>query len=130
MNFKLDTKEKFTSILMEEIDINANKAENLAAVCMPYLNNSVKNIILNLSNVVTIQEDATTILLKLQQIFYEKNASFVICCLQNAVENSLENYEVLEFLNVTPTESEAWDIVQMEEIERELLDSEDIEFEA
>lgn len=130
MNFKLDTKEKFTSILMEEIDINANKAENLAAVCMPYLNNSVKNIILNLSNVVTIQEDAATILLKLQQIFYEKNASFVICCLQNAVENSLENYEVLEFLNVTPTESEAWDIVQMEEIERELLDSEDIEFEA
>ncbi|HMZ46468.1 MAG TPA: STAS domain-containing protein [Chitinophagaceae bacterium] len=130
MNFKLDTKEKFTSILIEEIDINANKAENLAAVCMPYLNNSVKNIILNLSNVVTIQEDATTILLKLQQIFYEKNASFVICCLQNAVENSLENYEVLEFLNVTPTESEAWDIVQMEEIERELLDSEDIEFEA
>jgi len=130
MNFKLDTKEKFTSILMEEIDINANKAENLAAVCMPYLNNSVKNIILNLSNVVTMQEDAANIILKLQQTFYEKNASFVICCLQNAVENSLENYEVLEFLNVTPTESEAWDIVQMEEIERELLDSEDIEFEA
>jgi hypothetical protein len=25
-------------------------------------------------------------------------------------------------MNVTPTESEAWDIVQMEEIERELLD--------
>lgn len=130
MNFKLDTKEKFTSILIEEIDINANKAENLAAVCMPYLNNSVKNIILNLSNVVTMQEDAANIILKLQQTFYEKNASFVICCLQNAVENSLENYEVLEFLNVTPTESEAWDIVQMEEIERELLDSEDIEFEA
>jgi hypothetical protein len=27
-------------------------------------------------------------------------------------------------MNVTPTESEAWDIVQMEEIERELLDNE------
>jgi len=25
-------------------------------------------------------------------------------------------------MNVTPTESEAWDMVQMEEIERELLD--------
>ena len=24
-------------------------------------------------------------------------------------------------MNITPTESEAWDIVQMEEIERELL---------
>jgi len=29
---------------------------------------------------------------------------------------------------MTPTESEAWDIVQMEEIERELLDSDDMEF--
>ena len=27
-------------------------------------------------------------------------------------------------MNVTPTESEAWDIVQMEEIEREFLDEE------
>jgi hypothetical protein len=31
-------------------------------------------------------------------------------------------------MNITPTESEAWDIVQMEEIERELLDSDDMEF--
>ena len=31
-------------------------------------------------------------------------------------------------MNTTPTESEAWDIVQMEEIERELLDSDDMEF--
>jgi hypothetical protein len=30
----------------------------------------------------------------------------------------------LELMNVTPTESEAWDIVQMEEIERELLGDE------
>jgi hypothetical protein len=29
--------------------------------------------------------------------------------------------ELLDQLNVVPTESEAWDIVQMEEIERELL---------
>ncbi len=33
----------------------------------------------------------------------------------------LEENELLEVMNVTPTVSEAWDIVQMEEIERELL---------
>ena len=33
----------------------------------------------------------------------------------------LDEKELLELMNVTPTESEAWDIVQMEEIERELL---------
>ena len=29
-------------------------------------------------------------------------------------------------MNVTPTESEAWDIVQMEEIERELMDGDNL----
>jgi hypothetical protein len=33
--------------------------------------------------------------------------------------------DLLELMNVTPTESEAWDIVQMEEIERDLLGGED-----
>ena len=33
----------------------------------------------------------------------------------------LEQKELLEFMNVTPSESEAWDILQMEEIEREFL---------
>jgi len=35
----------------------------------------------------------------------------------------LADCELLELLNVTPTVSEAGDIVNMEEIERELLDS-------
>jgi anti-anti-sigma regulatory factor len=48
----------------------------------------------------------------------------VICNLQPAVEQLLEQNELLELMNVTPTESEAWDIVQMEEIERELLGDE------
>jgi len=34
---------------------------------------------------------------------------------------ALDHDNLLELLNTTPTESEAWDIVQMEEIERELL---------
>ena len=38
--------------------------------------------------------------------------------------------EIAEILNITPTESEAWDIVQMEEIERELLDGDDVNFES
>ena len=52
----------------------------------------------------------------------------MICGLQPATEQFLDDKGVLEMLNVTPSESEAWDIVQMEEIERELLDSDDMEF--
>jgi len=45
----------------------------------------------------------------------------VICEVQKPVEEFLDKNELLELMNVTPTESEAWDIVQMEDIERELL---------
>ena len=39
----------------------------------------------------------------------------------------LTNMDGFEVMNVTPTESEAWDIVQMEEIERELMEGFDEE---
>ena len=45
----------------------------------------------------------------------------MICALTEPGEAVFERLELMEVINVTPTESEAWDIVQMEEIERELL---------
>ena len=61
-------------------------------------------------------------LVKTQQKFYDNNASFVICEMQKPVEEFLDSVNLLEMINSTPTESEASDIVQMEEIERELMD--------
>jgi anti-anti-sigma regulatory factor len=64
-------------------------------------------------------------LVNVQQKFYEQNASFVICELQPAVEDFLDKEDLLELMNITPTESEALDIIQMEEIERELMQDEE-----
>jgi hypothetical protein len=41
------------------------------------------------------------------------------------VEDFLDTHDLLEMMNCTPTVSEAGDIVQMEEIERDMLDEED-----
>jgi hypothetical protein len=44
-----------------------------------------------------------------------------LCCLNDSVKKQMIDVsESLEYA-ITPTESEAWDIVQMDEIERELL---------
>lgn len=68
-------------------------------------------------------DDAAAIaLVNIQQKFYENNASFVICELQKTVEKFLDEKGMRETMNTAPTESEARDIVQMEEIEREFLD--------
>ena len=121
MEVKIDTKEKFTVVTPIMPELSANIAAEIAISCADQLQKQVKNVILNLQSVSTLDENAAEILSELQQKFYETNASFVICSLQPTVEETLEKLELLELLNITPTETEAWDIVQMEEIERELL---------
>jgi len=128
MEFKIDTKEKFTVIELLEPSINANMAVELKNACLICLDKEVKNVVLNLGKVETIEIEVTQAVVDLQQSFYDANASFVICQMQPTVLQVFEAEELDEMLNQTPTESEAWDIVQMEEIERELLDGDDFGF--
>ena len=122
MEVKIDTKEKFHAITVPGPTLSASMTEELASCLLPYLQNDVKNVVLILKDIETIDNAAGEKLVEIQQSFYENNASFVICEMQPAVEQFLDQGELLELMNVTPSQSEAWDIVQMEEIERELLD--------
>ncbi len=124
MEVKIDTREKFHVITIKEPELAANMTAELENSLLPLLQREVKNVVLNLEDIQNMDDAAADWLVKTQQNFYEQNASFVVCCLQPAVEDWLDKKELLEVMNVTPTESEAWDIVQMEEIEREFLDGE------
>ena len=121
MNVKIDTKEKFTVLTPIEGIVSANMTGELADLLLSYLNNAIPHVILNMKNVQAVDKEAGEKIASLQQQFYEKNCSFVVCELNEEVQNLLEEAELLEGMNVTPTESEAWDILQMEEVERELL---------
>jgi anti-anti-sigma factor len=127
MEVKTDTKEKFHVIRVETQDLSENLAADLNRQLVELLKDTIKNVVLNLSSVKSIQEEAAEILVRAQQKFYESDASFVICELTKPVETFLDEKELLEMMNVTPTESEAYDIVQMEEIERELLGGDDFD---
>ncbi|HYE53275.1 MAG TPA: STAS domain-containing protein [Chitinophagaceae bacterium] len=126
MLVKIDTRQKFHVITLNSTDLSANMTAELSNSLTPLLQNDVKNIVFKLTNLQTIDEAAGESLVRLQQHFYENNASLVFCELTQPVESFLDEKDLLELMNTTPTESEAWDIVQMEEIERELF-SEDEE---
>ena len=123
MQFKFDTSEKFHAIQIKEPVLSANMTEDLDASLIPLMQQEVKNVVLNLQDIQNIDNAAGERLVQIQQLFYEQNGSFVICCLQKQVEKALDDAGLLELLNTAPTESEAWDIVHMEVIERELGDS-------
>ncbi|MBC7848973.1 MAG: STAS domain-containing protein [Chitinophagaceae bacterium] len=125
MEVKIDTREKFHVITIKESILAANMTADMEKCLIPFLQTPVKNIVLNLQHVAQVDETFAASLVTLQQSFYEQMASFVVCCLQPKVEKWLDNQEMLEVMNVTPSESEAWDIVQMEEIEREFFDGEE-----
>ena len=124
MQVKTNTKERFHVITVTDPALTADMAAELSDLLLAYFQNDVKNLILNLKELQSLDEIAAERLVKLQQNFYEKNSSFVICELQKSVEDFLDSVNLLEVMNTTPTESEAMDIVQMEEIEREFLNEE------
>ncbi|MBK7288851.1 MAG: STAS domain-containing protein [Chitinophagaceae bacterium] len=125
MNVKCDTKEKFHVITVAEPSLSATMTDKMEQCLLPYLQNDVKNLVLILKDTNSIDIAAAEKLVHIQQKYYENNASFVICELQKSVEEFLDKNELLEIMNVTPTESEAWDILQMEEIEREFFNEDE-----
>jgi anti-anti-sigma factor len=125
MKVKIDTKERFHVITLPGPSISASMTEEISNCLLPYLQNDVKNLILDLQQVQSLDIISAENLVKIQQKFYDNNASFVVFGLQPGPEKLLDQEDLLEMMNVTLTESEAWDIVQMEEIARELLNGEE-----
>jgi hypothetical protein len=121
MNFKIDTKEKFTVITPELDLLDANIAGELWKTATMRLAELPRNVIVNLRYVKKADGDAINDLARLQQHFYENEASFVLCEVAKELIPLFESEDLPDVLNITPTESEAWDIVQMDEIERELM---------
>ena len=128
MHYKIDTKEKFSVLSLLDSSLSSNLVPELAQIIAKIGAQAPKNLVLNLDQVARWELPVIAQLAEDQGTFYENNTSFVICCLSDSLQDTLDLTEYAEIMNITPTESEAWDIVQMEEIERELLDSDDMEF--
>jgi anti-anti-sigma regulatory factor len=120
MNVKIDTKEIFYVISILDSEMTANMSAPLLDLITKQQEEEVKSLILQLGKVTAMDEGFASTLIALKEALYKKNKSFVICNLSENIKQNLVEWGILENLNHTPTESEAWDIVQMEEIEREL----------
>lgn len=120
MNVKIDTKEIFHVISLNDEILSANMAEDLTSLVAETYKADNKSVVLNLESVKQIDEMIADAISSIHQEIYSHKKSFVICGLTQSVKTVFQNKDLIDTLNITPTESEAWDIVQMEEIEREL----------
>jgi len=120
MKVKIDTKEIFHVISIEETNLTANMAEELMELVAKKQEEENKSLVINFIGVESIDDSIAALLQQLHEKTYAQKMSLVICGLSSAVKNKFQELDLLDTINITPTESEAWDIVQMEEIEREL----------
>ena len=120
MQVKIDTSERFHVITILESTLSANMTEDLGIKLYSVLKETVKNIVLNWKEVSSTELSAINAVIGIQEDFYSQRVSFVNCCLQSSVKDLVSKADLSDLLNTAPTESEAIDIVQMEEIEREL----------
>ena len=120
MRVKIDTKETFHVISIEEQELTAIMAAELENLVKNELTTAGKSLIIDMQHVQSMDAKLAVSLNELHALVYDSGKSFVICSIQPVVKKTLEEAGLLENLNTTPTDSEAWDIVQMEEIEREL----------
>ena len=117
---KIDTKEIFHVISIEETNLTANMADELMELVAKKQEEENKSLVINLHGVEVLDDKIAASIQQLHENTYAQNKSMVICGLSPAVKNTLQEHDLSDTINITPTESEAWDIVQMEEIEREL----------
>ena len=72
MKVKIDTKEKFHVITVEEPFLAANMTGEITKTLLSFLDKTPKNLIINFENVEKIDAIAANTILTLQQTFYNQ----------------------------------------------------------
>ena len=121
MNVKLDTKEQFKVLTLQTDAITATMTEELEQLLQLHSKTDIPHIVVNLQEVLEIDPEVAETFALVQQNFYENSLSLVLCELKPEVLEVFKEEDLFDALNYTPTLSEAWDIIQMEAIERELM---------
>jgi anti-anti-sigma factor len=121
MKIKVDTKEKFQVLRPGEPELSVIMAEEIAKIVTRGFGTDAKNAIVDMTQVEEADEQALVELATLLQLCQRSKASFVFFGVRPRVKSAMQGLDLIDVFQLTPTESEAWDIVQMEEIERELF---------
>src|SRR5947208_501290 len=99
MNFKIDTREKFTVITPLSDFFSDNLTAEFLSITNGFEQNKI-NLVINFKNVVLINEQVIEQIAALQHEFYKKNISFVLCELTQPVLSVINQHDFDKVLNI------------------------------
>jgi len=124
MEFKIDTKDTFATIMPLEQEISAKLTGELWGKLEEMWQSGSKNFIVDLQPCVEIEKTAVKDLVGLHELSYGQGQSLVWTGMCDKILHGLKEAEADQLLNIAPTMAEAVDIVSMEILERELMSEE------
>ncbi len=119
MQFKIDTKEKLVIFRLEETTLDAKMAVLLEEALEHLQDLEEKNLVLALDSLGSADERGLRAIFTVYNRQYERGLSAAVAHLNTTLTTRLIT-AYPDMQNVVPTESEAIDMVMMEDFEREL----------
>lgn len=120
MNFTIEDKGKYTSVVSNVEKLDTTCAPELKSELV-YLNKTgVRNIIIDLTATRYCDSSGLSALLVANRLCKSVNGTLVVCGLQEPVRKLVQISQLESVLSITPTSSEAVDLLYMEEIEKDI----------
>lgn len=120
MSFKVEKKEKYALITLEVEKLDTTVAPSLKSELVITNAEGFKNMILDMSATRYCDSSGLSAILVGNRLSKNASGSFVICGIQDAVMKLITISQLDSILNITPTLSEAEDLLFMEEVGRDL----------
>ncbi|MBC8046382.1 MAG: STAS domain-containing protein [Fimbriimonadaceae bacterium] len=120
MKFTVDKKERYVVFKLDEEKLNLLISANLKSEFVILNQEGYRNIICDLSEVNFMDSSGLSAILIGQRICKETQGTFVLCACNEPILKLIKISQLDSLLNVVPTESEATDIILMEEVQREI----------
>lgn len=123
MNFELTSKDKHLEIRSKIEKLDTTVAPELKSILVHENGNGIKNIIIDLSETRYCDSSGLSAILVANRLCKGSNGILVLCGLQEPVKKLITISQLHTVLNITPTLSEAVDLLFMEEIEKDVDDT-------
>ena len=124
MNFTVNNKEKHHLVTCNIENLNSVVSSELKSELVVVNKEGSKNIVLDLSATKYADSSGLSAVLLGNRLCRDSGGTFVLTGLNEHIEKLIEIAQLDRVLNITPTLSEAVDLVFMEEIERNLGEAE------
>ena len=122
MNFEIEKKDNYAVVKVKAEKLDSQISPSLKSELVVLNADEFKNIIIDLEDTRYCDSSGLSAILVANRLCKNSGGSFVLCGLQRSVSKLISISQLDTILSITPTRSEAVDLLAMESIEKDLDD--------